>query len=166
MLIHRLLDRIRRRRDPVGWARSHGVTVGDECRLIDVTFSSEGYLVTLGDHVSATKTHFETHDGGVWVFRGDDPQIDVIRPITVGSNVYFGTGCTVLPGVTIGDNVVVGAGAVVTKDIPSNSVAVGVPARVIKTIDEYRAGVEKNRIPTKGLNPDEKRAWLLRHFDR
>ena len=42
---------------------------------------------------------------------------------------------TILPGVSIGDNVVVGAGAVVTKDIPDNSLALGVPARVIKKIE-------------------------------
>lgn len=48
--------------------------------------------------------------------------------IVVGDNCYFGTGCTVLGPVKIGDNVVVGAGAVVTKDIPSNCIAVGVPA--------------------------------------
>lgn len=56
------------------------------------------------------------------------------KPITVGSNVWFGGNVTVLPGVTIGDNVVIGAGSVVTHDIPSNSVAVGNPCRVIRTL--------------------------------
>lgn len=55
-------------------------------------------------------------------------------PIKVGNNVWFGAGVTVCPGVTIGDDVVIGAGAVVTKDIPSHSLAVGVPAKVIKKI--------------------------------
>ncbi len=58
------------------------------------------------------------------------------RPITIGSNVWIGGGATICPDVTIGSNVVVGAGAVVTKDIPDNSVAVGVPARVIHTLGE------------------------------
>lgn len=47
----------------------------------------------------------------------------------------IGANVTILPGVTIGNNVVIGAGAVVTKDIPDNSLAVGVPARVIKEIE-------------------------------
>jgi maltose O-acetyltransferase len=49
--------------------------------------------------------------------------------------VWIGANVTILPGVTIGNNVVIGAGAVVTKDIPDNSLAVGVPARVIKEIE-------------------------------
>ena len=56
------------------------------------------------------------------------------KPITVGSDVWIGGHVTVCPGVTIGDNVVIGAGSVVVHDIPSNSVAVGNPARVVKRI--------------------------------
>lgn len=56
-------------------------------------------------------------------------------PITVGDNVWIGAGAMLLPGVTIGANSVIGAGSVVTKDVPAHSVAVGNPARVIKTID-------------------------------
>ena len=57
------------------------------------------------------------------------------RPITVGDNVWFGANVSVLPGVTIGDNCVIGAGSVVNKDIPANSLAVGNPCKVIRTID-------------------------------
>ena len=56
------------------------------------------------------------------------------EPVTIGDNVWIGGSVTILPGVTIGDNVTIGAGSVVTKDIPSNSVAVGNPCRVIKNI--------------------------------
>nr|WP_219820453.1 sugar O-acetyltransferase [Pseudoclavibacter sp. RFBA6] len=56
-------------------------------------------------------------------------------PITLGDNVWLGGGVIVCPGVTIGENTVVGAGAVVTKDLPPNVVAVGNPARVIRTLD-------------------------------
>lgn len=54
--------------------------------------------------------------------------------IRIGNDVWLGANVTILPGVTIGDNVVVGAGAVVTKDIPPNSLALGVPARVVKEL--------------------------------
>ena len=57
------------------------------------------------------------------------------EPITLGDNVWLGGGVIVCPGVTIGENTVVGAGAVVTKDLPANVVAVGNPAKVIRTLD-------------------------------
>lgn len=58
------------------------------------------------------------------------------RAITIGDSVWLGAGVIVCPGVVIGDNVVIGAGSVVTRDIPSNSVAVGNPCRVIRKITE------------------------------
>ena len=61
-------------------------------------------------------------------------RLEYAKPIKVGNNVWIGGNVVVLPGVTIGDNITIGAGSVVTKDIPSNSVAVGNPCRVIKSI--------------------------------
>ena len=60
---------------------------------------------------------------------------EAAEPITIGDNVWLGGGAIVLPGVTIGENTVVGAGAVVTRDLPANVVAVGNPARVVRTLD-------------------------------
>lgn len=60
---------------------------------------------------------------------------EIILPVTIGNDVWIGGSVTILPGVTIGNNVVVGAGSVVTKDIPSNSIAVGNPCKVIKKIE-------------------------------
>lgn len=60
--------------------------------------------------------------------------LEYAYPITVGSNVWIGGHVSVMPGVTIGDNVVIGAGSVVTKDIPSNVVAVGNPCKVLRPI--------------------------------
>lgn len=156
-MIGRISAAIRKRFSPVEYARSIGVTVGENCRFINVSFSTEPYLITIGDHVSATATRFETHDGGVWIFRDEHPELDVIKGITVGTNVYFGYGCIILPGVTVGDNVVVGAGAVITRDIPSNSVAVGVPARVIKSTSDYLAKTIADGESTKHLSPEAKR---------
>ncbi|MET8824517.1 sugar O-acetyltransferase [Streptomyces sp. NPDC004610] len=61
-------------------------------------------------------------------------KVEGAKPITIGDNVWLGGGVIVLPGVTIGENSVIGAGAVVTKDVPPNTVSVGNPARVIRTL--------------------------------
>lgn len=60
--------------------------------------------------------------------------LEFAHPITVGNDVWIGGGCQILGGVTIGNNVVIGAGSVVTKDIPSDVVAVGNPCRVLRPI--------------------------------
>lgn len=57
-------------------------------------------------------------------------------PITIGDNCWLASNVTVCPGVTIGNNCVIGAGSVVTHDIPDNSLAVGVPAKVIRQLSE------------------------------
>ena len=54
--------------------------------------------------------------------------------VHIGKNVWIGSGSIILPGVTVGDNSVIGAGSVVTKDVPPNTVAVGSPARIVKTV--------------------------------
>ncbi len=60
--------------------------------------------------------------------------LEYAKPIEIGNDVWIGGNVVVLPGVKIGNNVVIGAGSIVNKDIPSNSVAVGNPCRVIKEI--------------------------------
>ena len=58
-------------------------------------------------------------------------------PVRIGKNCWIGSGAIILPGITIGDNVVVGAGSVVTKDLPSNVVAVGNPCRVLREVNDH-----------------------------
>lgn len=58
---------------------------------------------------------------------------DILLPVTIGEDVWLGTGTTILGGVTVGNGCIVGAGAVVTKDLPPYSVAVGIPAKVVRT---------------------------------
>lgn len=72
--------------------------------------------------------------------------LEYAYPITVGNNVWIGAGVQVMPGVTIGSDVVIGGGSVVVKDIPSHSVAVGNPCKVIRKItEEYRETFLKNQ---------------------
>ena len=65
--------------------------------------------------------------------------LEFAKPIVIGSNVWIGATVTILPGVEIGDNVTIGAGSVVTRSIPPNSVAVGNPCRVLKSLPEPKA---------------------------
>lgn len=58
-------------------------------------------------------------------------------PVHIGKNCWIGAGAIILPGITIGDHVVVGAGSVVTKDLPSDVVAVGNPCHILRTINEH-----------------------------
>lgn len=64
--------------------------------------------------------------------------------VVIGNNVWIGSGANILPGISIGDNSIIGAGSVVSKDIPSNSIAVGVPAKVIKSIKDIENIKNKN----------------------
>lgn len=57
--------------------------------------------------------------------------------VHIGKNCWIGAGAVIVPGITIGDNVVIGAGSIVTKDLPSNVLAVGNPCRVLREINEH-----------------------------
>ena len=152
-------------RDPVGFIRRQGAKIGSDCSIAsNVSFGSEPYMITIGDHVRLTENvRLITHDGGVWVVRhlyDEYREADLFGKIVIGNNVHIGVNAIVMPGVTIGNNVIVGCGAIVTHDIPDNSVAVGVPARVIETLDEY---IEKNHncfLNTKHCSAEEKRRIL------
>ncbi len=124
------------------WLRRKGVQIGDGnyiypgSVLIDVSRPS---LVKIGSNCFMNQ-HFTllTHDWVTKVFLGTDRQfLNSSGRVTIGDNVSFGQNVMVLKGVTIGDNCFIGAGSIVTKDIPSNSVAVGAPCRVVMTIEEY-----------------------------
>ena len=67
--------------------------------------------------------------------KGRRAHLGISKPVVIGNDVWIGGNCTILPGVTIGNNVVVAAGAVVTKDVPDNCIVGGVPARLLRSID-------------------------------
>ena len=100
------------------------------CQILD------GGKVTFGNNVFiAPNCLFTTAEHAIDAKQRNEG-LEVALPITVGNSVWFGAGVIVLGGVTIGDNTVIAAGSVVTKDIPENSLAVGVPCRVLREITE------------------------------
>lgn len=140
----------------------NGILQGLLGKCFDDTIIVPPFWCDYGDHITVGKSFYANHnmiiqDGGEVCF-GDnvfigpnccfttaehalDPEmrkagVEIAKPIKIGNNVWIGAGSTVLAGVTIGDNSVIGAGSVVKKDIPENSVAVGVPCRVIREITE------------------------------
>lgn len=127
----------------IKYYKSRGIRIGSNCVFrspmstqIDLMRPS---LICIGDNVDMNKNFtIMSHDFGhrVFLYKYGD-FLSSSGPVHVGSNIYFGVNVTVLKGVTIGDNCIIGAGSVVTKDIPSNSVAAGVPCKVLCSLDEY-----------------------------
>ena len=104
----------------------NGVFINSGCKFQDQggIYIGDGALIG-HNTVLATLNH-----GMLPEERGDL----IPRPIHIGKNVWIGSNSTILPGVTIGDNAVIGAGSIVTKDIPADMIAVGNPAKVIRSI--------------------------------
>lgn len=95
---------------------------------------SHCWLIEIGDNVTlAPRVHILCHDASTKTFLN----YTKIGRVTIGSNVFIGAESVVLPGVTIGDNVIIGAGSIVTHDIPDGVVAIGNPARVVCSLEEY-----------------------------
>ncbi|MCI6156563.1 MAG: sugar O-acetyltransferase [Peptoniphilaceae bacterium] len=103
---------------------NHGLVILDAG---GVTFGNDVFIApSCGFHTSGHPIDFERRNQG----------LEYAYPITVGDNVWIGAGVQVMPGVRIGSNVVIGGGSIVTKDIPSDSVAVGNPCKVIRKITD------------------------------
>ena len=121
----------------------YNIIVGDFFYSNHNMVITDGAKVTFGDNVFiAPNCCFTTAEHAI------DPEmrkagVEIAKPITIGNNVWIGAGSTILAGVEIGDNTVIGAGSVVTKSIPSNAVAVGVPCKVMRRITEE----DKTRYP-------------------
>lgn len=122
--------------------RSPRLLIGKNVQLNDHCHIACAQLVKIDDFVLVASRVFITdHNHGCF---NDEKQFSVpvkdrdlsYSPVHIKRNVWLGEGVIVLPGVVVGEGSIIGAGAVVTKDVPSNSLAVGNPARVIKVFDE------------------------------
>jgi sugar O-acyltransferase (sialic acid O-acetyltransferase NeuD family) len=106
---------------------------GSHCKIGSGVMMYDGARVTtnvtLGRHVHLNVNSVVSHDCVVGDYSIVSPGAILNGNVTVGKRTFIGTGAVVLPKITIGDNVIIGAGAVVTKDVPSNRIYVGIPAR-------------------------------------
>ena len=130
------------------------VYIGEDCLIQDAVYIRAGIQgkITIGDRAALNSFCRLFGHGSIEI--GEDTQLGPgslitttehnyqkdlqasFKPVVIGKRVWIGANVTVLPGVEIGDFCVIGAGSVVTRSIPPRSVAVGVPARVIKLVDE------------------------------
>ena len=139
--------------------------IGDGCFLQGPVFFHYGKHTKIGDHLFANFNFTVQDDAAVTIgdYCNFGPNVTIVtplhpmlahernrmqnaegkklhlcyaKPVTIGNNCWFGAGVTVCPGVTVGDNCVIGAGSVVTRNIPANSFAAGIPCRVIRQITE------------------------------
>ncbi len=120
------------------------VSIGDRCLIGKGSGIVGHFSVTIGDdvwtghHVYITDQNHGYEDLSLPISRQSQPE----RAVSIGTGSWLGHGTIVLPGVTIGEHVVIGANSVVTRDIPSRSVAVGSPARVIRRYTDDQGWVD------------------------
>lgn len=141
---------------------------GENCEIHpSVGIGSEPYLIKMGNMVKITDgVKFFNHDGGMYVIRnlGWNTDADKMGVIVIGDNVFIGQNAIIMPGVKIGSNVIIGAGSLVSKDVPDNSVAAGVPANVKGSIEEYY-NKNKGRVDnTKDMSRQGKKHYYLTKF--
>ncbi len=148
--------------------RKSGLKFGNNCDFYkSVKFGTEPWLIKIGDHVRLThNVNFITHDGSLWVVREmlSKHELDLLKPIIIGDNVFVGWNSTIMPGVKIGNNVIVGCNSTVTKDIPDNQVWAGTPAKFLMTVDEYVLKHINNFQNTHLMKEEEKRAYYENKF--
>lgn len=116
--------------------KEKGLIVGKGLNLQDgcIIDPSHCWLISIGDNVTiAPRVHILAHDASTKRELG----YTIIGRVNIKNNVFIGANTTILPNVEIGNNVIIGANSVVSRSIPDNSVAVGNPAKVIKSYEKY-----------------------------
>lgn len=145
---------------PVSYARYLGVRMKGNVTIYGSSFhmfSTEPYLVTLGDNVFISiDAVFVCHDGATLPYRKEFPKLERAGEIIVGDNVFIGMRALILPGVKIGNNCIVGAGAVVTKDVPDGAIVAGNPARNISSYEGFLAKAREQSLEIGNLYGPEK----------
>lgn len=159
--IHKVSKYCWRLASPEKYARHIGVTIGKNCLIDTRNWSSEPYLITIGNNCQITRcVSIYTHGGGQSI-RQICPKFDVFGKVVIEDWAYIGAYSQIMPGVTIGEGALVAAGSVVTKSVAPHTVVGGNPARYICTTEEFYERNKKYNVGTKGLSPQEKKRILL-----
>lgn len=151
----------------VKYLRKLGMKIGERCRIRTMKFSTEPYLIEIGDHVAiAAGTEFITHDGANWVFEDDVDGGGVFGKIVIGNNVFIGINSIILSNTSIGDNCIVGAGSVVRGKFPENSVLAGNPAQIVSKTGIQRMLTKQSPdlLKTKNCTVAQKDRIVKDHF--
>jgi sugar O-acyltransferase (sialic acid O-acetyltransferase NeuD family) len=112
----------------------YGNFIDDGCNImLNATLTND---IKVGKGTIINQLSSIGHDVIMGEFCEICPNVSISGNCVIGDSVFIGTGAIILPKINIGRNVIVGAGAVVSKDLPSNCLAVGIPAKVIKTIEQ------------------------------
>jgi len=153
--------------------KAQGVRIGKNVSIISpispVIFSSEPYLISIGDNTTVSfEVAFITHDAATRVIRNlpdGNSETVIYGTIDVGKNCFIGARTTILPNVKIGDNTIIGACSLVNKNIPANCVAAGNPCKVLCSLDEYREKHKDEFLYMVSLPYEEKKKYLMEKFN-
>lgn len=155
---------------PVSYAKRIGVELKGRVTIYGSSyamFSSEPYLVTLGDNVYiSVGASFVCHDGSTLPFRKDIPDLELAGEIRVGDNVFIGAGALILPNVTIGNDCIVGAKSVVTRSVPDGSVVAGNPARLVSKTEDFLLRAQQKSLKFGHLTGKDKVLAYKKFFDK
>lgn len=127
----------------VNYLRKHGIRVGQKVNFRDPAHTTIDFtrpcLIEIGNNLDINHNFsILTHDFGTFVFRNYYKDfVNSSGKVKIGNNIVFGRDVTILKGSSIGDNCIIGAGSIVSGIIPSNSVAVGRPAKVVCSLEDY-----------------------------
>ena len=157
------------RGDKAAYLRHLGARVGQDCDLHPPVknFGSEPWLVEIGNRVTvASGVLFFTHDGASRLFRdrleGSSPWGNRFGTIRIFDNCFIGANAILLPGVQVGPESIVGAGSVVTRSVPPRTVAAGVPARQLCSLEACIERYRSRMIPVEARDRRELRRELTR----
>lgn len=147
---------------PEKYARFLGVEIGKGCLISTRNFSSESYLIKIGNNCRIAKgVSFYTH-GGLWSQRKKlNENLDFFGKIEIGDYTYIGEDSKIMAGVTIGNNVIIGAGTIVTKSIPDGKIYAGNPGRIVGETIGFIEKIRLHNVETKGMKYEEKKKFLL-----
>jgi acetyltransferase-like isoleucine patch superfamily enzyme len=149
--------------------RWYGLKIGKGCQINATGFSTEPFLIEIGDHVAVSNgSKFITHDGSIWIMEEKHPNLDLFGPIKIGNNSFIGMDAIILPNTTIGSNCIIGAGSVIRGIIPDNSLVIGNPGKVIMTTGMMETVFcnHKHCLKTKNLTAREKKQNIKDHFNK